>query len=124
MYSASEIVMIIGAITTLITSAIAAWNTRHTKKIAESNTNRLESIKDTTQEVRDLADGNLSELREEHRVALAKLEYMNQVITGLVDKLPPGELAKVKANLEIIGKRRKDDMFPQNAPHHEHAEQG
>lgn len=116
-YSASEVVMIIGAITTLITSAIAAWNTRHTKRIAESNTTRLESIKDTTQEVRDLADGNLSELREEHRVALAKLEYMNQIVTGLTDKLPPGVLEEVKKNLEVIGKRRKEDL-----PFHVHGD--
>lgn len=110
-YSASEVVMIIGAISTLLTSAIAAWNTRNTKHIAQSNSIQLDDIKDTTKEVRDLANGNLSEVREELRVALAKLEYMNHIVSGLTDKLPPGVLEEVKHNLESIGRRRKDDIL-------------
>ena len=113
-FTASEWVMIIGAVSTLITSAIAAWNTRNTKRIAVANTQKLNNIEGKTDEVKDLANGNLSELREEHRVALAKLEYMNHIIAGLVDKLPPGELEKVKRDLESIGRRRKDDFHNNN----------
>lgn len=115
-WSVAEWITFISAVSAAVCSIIAAIKSGRTNEIAKesntiahSNSNKLDAVKNTAEETRHLANGNVTEIREELRIARAKNEYLMQLVSGLTDKLPEGELEKVKVELEAIGRRRKDD---------------
>lgn len=96
--TSSEYALLITAIFTGICSVIAAFKSNKGSNLAVGNKEKLE-------EIHNLTNGNLSEVKEQRDLALTRNEYLQKLIFKLLDRLPPDTLLKVQSELKA---RRSD----------------
>lgn len=106
--TATDYVLIIGAICSGFCSIIAAWKSNtgvkvataakeiavDSKQLATDNSEKLEGI-------HNLANGNLSEVKNQLGIALRRNDYYQAVINELLDKLPPNTMDEVKSKVRM-----------------------
>lgn len=119
-WDASQIVLIITAVSGLITSTIAAFKANSGKRVAEEakqlnidNSTKLDEVKDRAdtnqqtlvnsqarlEKVHELVNGTTTELKNDLMVCAQRNEYLNRVIDDLAKKLPVGSLEETHKNV-------------------------
>lgn len=114
-YTSSEMVFLITAICSGICSIIAAVKANQSKVIGEDNSHKLTDVKASAEKnaeiaavnneiavrshsklgtIQNLADGNLSDIKSELEKTTRKIQYLERIITNLLDQLPPGAMEK------------------------------
>lgn len=105
--NAAELITVIAAVAAAIVSVINALKQAKTSIVTQDNNAKLANIQ-------SVANGNVSELKEELKLNRAKREYLEKVIVALADQLPKGALEKARLEVDkkeaIIGHRRKEDL--------------
>jgi hypothetical protein len=129
-YSAQDIVLILGALTTMIATIIGAIYSKrssHSSEAARSEAStanqKVETkstiITDRLDTIEAQTNGNISELRVKLRASNDTNNHLIDVITCLVDMLPTGSLTKARQELEklkaSIGYRRSTDALTTDA---------
>jgi hypothetical protein len=120
-FSAAEWISIITAVGTVITGIIAAIKATNASRVATKNQDRLEGLVTDSSEIKARAftiesntNGNITDLRLEIRKAKQINEHLLEVITCLVDQLPPGSLMRAMKEIDKlraeIGLRRVGDL--------------
>jgi len=113
-FTAQEWILILGALTTMATSIIAAIKSNRANIVGHENKDKLESLQGQSETIKQNTDGNISEMKEKVLHAERVNEHLLEVVTCLVDQLPEGSLMKAKREVEKlkaeIGYRRSSDF--------------
>jgi hypothetical protein len=107
-------VILIGAISTMATSIIAAIKSNRANIVGHENKDKIENLQTQSNQIKVNTDGNIAEMKEKVLHAERVNEHLLEVVTCLVDQLPEGSLMKAKREVEKlkseIGYRRSSDF--------------
>jgi hypothetical protein len=113
-FTAQDWLLLIGGITSLITSTIAAFKSNRSAQVGHTNEKKLEELQGKTDTIQNHTDGAITEYKEKLLHADRVNEHLLEVVTCLVDQLPEGSLMKAKREVEKlkseIGYRRSSDF--------------
>lgn len=105
-YTATDIVLIIGALGTLITSAIAAWKASTSNRLSSEQMHKTDSQHDVNQ-------GKLNRIEASTNGVILELKTKVDAQTVLIDEL---RLQNAKLESRLGERRSSDSSVPQRSP--------